>query len=152
MTIFSSSEKASAMPTHPAWLRAAVLMQAVLNSTYLSWWLLGETNGDQTQSQEGISSCRAPAMVSCSPNSSGWTWITLQHRVFILEKTWVQPFGTCHKKANNWGPLKVSLKGRLWKRPHSAKIHSSCQVYKMLLQHTTRAWLDTYSNIFVTPS
>lgn len=83
------------------------------------------------------------------------TWLALpkhkaelesQHRIFILEKTWVWPFQTCHKKANTWGSLKVSLKERLWKQWCSAKIHVGCQVYKILLQHTIREWFSVYSN------
>lgn len=83
------------------------------------------------------------------------TWLALpkhkaelqsQHRIFILEKTWVWPFKTCHKKANTWGSLKVSLKERLWKQWCSAKIHVGCQVYKILLQHTITEWFAVYSN------
>lgn len=83
------------------------------------------------------------------------TWLALpkhkaglesQHRIFILEKTWVWPFKTCHKKANTWGSLKVSLKERLWKQWCSAKIHVGCQVYKIPLQHTIREWFAVYSN------
>lgn len=69
-----------------------------------------------------------------------------QNRIFILQKTWAWPFKTCHKKANTWGSLKVSLKERLWKQWCSAKIHVGCQVYKILLQHTMREWFAVYSN------
>lgn len=83
------------------------------------------------------------------------TWLALpkhkavlesQHRIFILKKTWVWPFRTCHKKANTCGSLKVSLKERLWKQWCSAKIHVGCQVYKILLQHTITEWFAVYSN------
>lgn len=162
MSIFKSSGAAFAMavPPHPAWTRAVGLMPSAPCCTHLSWCRQQCSAVPKPGPRKVEAAARQqpwPLALQAAHACLCWEVLTRlalpkhkaelepQRRIFILENTWVWPFGTCCKEANTVGPWKVSLKGRWWEQLCSARIHVSCQVYKIPLQHT-REWFHRYSN------